>query len=152
MSPPTFRRARSDDLTAMVELLADDRLGAAREDLKAPLNSGYMNAFLAIDGDPNQLLVVAEVNGEVVGCLQLTFIPGLSSKGALRGLIEGVRVMSERRGHGIGRAMMAFATGLCRERGCASVQLTTDKSREDAHRFYAKAGFAQSHLGFKRAL
>jgi GNAT superfamily N-acetyltransferase len=148
----TFRRARAGNLPAIVALLADDGLGAAREDASLPPAPSYRDAFAAIDADPNQLLAVAEEAGVVVGTLQLSFIPGLSHKGAWRGQIEGVRVASSRRGTGLGQRMLEWAVETCRARGCRMVQLTTDKSRTDAHRFYARLGFVASHEGFKLKL
>lgn len=151
-SSPRLRRARLADVGAIVALLADDDLGRAREDLSTPLSPAYTDAFQAIDSDPNQLLAVAEVDGQVVGCLQLTFQPGLSRKGMWCGLIEGVRVARTRRGGGLGRQMMAWAIEECRKRDCGMVQLTSDTSRKDAHRFYESLGFAASHVGMKMAL
>ncbi|MFN4060169.1 MAG: GNAT family N-acetyltransferase [Paracoccus hibiscisoli] len=145
-----MRRARVTDLPAILALLADDPLGAGRED---PTDiARYRTAFDQIDADPAQLLAIAEVAGRVVGTLQLTFIPGLSRGGALRGQIEAVRVARDQRGAGVGRAMMDWAIAECRERGCALVQLTTDRARPDAHRFYDGLGFVPSHLGYKLAL
>ena len=141
-----FRRATAADLDAIVALLADDALGRDRE---APGDPRYRAAFDAIERDPNQLLAVAEEQGEVVGCLQLTFIPGLSRRAATRGQIESVRVSAARRGGGLGRAMIEWAIDRCRERGCALVQLTSDKARPDALRFYAGLGFTASHEGLK---
>ena len=149
MGAPLFRRATEADVAAIVALLADDDLGRAREDLGPPLPEAYARAFVAIDRDPNQLLVVAERAGAVVGCLQLTFVPGLSRRGAWRGLVEGVRIAASQRGEGLGRALMAWAIAACRERGCSLVQLTTDKRRLDAHRFYGRLGFVASHEGMK---
>lgn len=146
-----FRRAREGDLPAILGLLVDDRLGAARDSLDelAP----YQRAFAQIDADPQQLLAVAEDEaGRVVGTLQLTFIPGLSRGGALRGQIEAMRVASSLRGRGIGAEMIGWAVEQCRRRGCAMVQLTTDRSRTDAHRFYDRLGFEASHLGYKMVL
>ncbi len=148
----TFRRARAEDLPAIIAMLADDGLGAAREDASLPLAQSYRDAFAAIDADPNQLLAVAEEAGVVVGTLQLSFIPGLSHKGAWRGQVEGVRVAASRRGTGLGQRMLEWAAATCRARGCRMVQLTTDKSRTDAHRFYARLGFVASHEGFKLKL
>lgn len=148
----TFRKARLEDLGALVDMLADDGLGRGREDASRPLRADYVEAFAAIDADPNQHQLVAEENGAIVGTLQITFIRGLSRRGATRGLIEGVRVAGARRGGGIGAAMMREAVALCRARGCSLVQLTTDKSRKDAHRFYARLGFEASHEGFKMTL
>jgi len=144
-----FRRARAEDLAAIVELLIDDVLGRNREDSTAPGTEPYLAAFRAIDADPNQLLVVAVDGEEIVGTLQLSFIPGLSRKGAWRGQIEAVRVASARRGSGIGREMIQWAVAQCRQRGCRYVQLTTDKRRIDAHRFYEGLGFVASHVGYK---
>ncbi|MFC0588661.1 GNAT family N-acetyltransferase [Novosphingobium aquiterrae] len=149
----TFRRARAVDVATIVALLADDMLGAAREasaDAEAQL--AYLAAFGEIDADPNQLLAVAELNGEIVGTLQLTFIPGLSRHGSKRGIIEAVRVASDSRSKKIGEAMIAWAIEQCRERRCRLVQLTTDKARIDAHRFYDRLGFEASHIGYKLAL
>lgn len=152
MPDASFRRATAADLPAIVALLADDPLGAAREAPGPPLHPGYRAAFDAIAADPNQVLLVAEEGGAVVGTLQVTIIPYLSRKGSRRGMVEAVRVAAARRGAGIGAAMMRRAVALCRERGCGMVQLTTDASRTDAHRFYERLGFARSHHGYKLAL
>ena len=152
MAEPTFRSARSNDLAAIVALLADDELGATREDASTPLDPRYTAAFAAVTADPNQLLLVADGGGGVVGCLQITFIPGLSRRGMWRGQIEGVRVARGERGSGVGGEMIQFAIEECRRRGCGIVQLTTDKARPDAHRFYAALGFVASHEGMKLAL
>lgn len=147
-----IRQATRDDLPAIVALIADDALGSAREDLRPPLNDAYAAAFEAIARDANQLLVVADDGGTVVGCLQITFIPGLSRVGQWRGQIESVRVASGRRSAGIGRAMIEWAIAACRVRGCGFVQLTTDKSRARAHAFYERLGFTASHEGMKLKL
>jgi GNAT superfamily N-acetyltransferase len=152
MTDIAFRRATRADIPAIVAMLADDPLGAAREDASAPEAPAYQDAFAAIDADPNQFLAVMTDGGTVVGTLQLTLIPGLSRKGALRGQIEAVRVAAGRRGEGLGRRLFDWAIAECRARGCATVQLTTDKSRTDAHRFYDRLGFAASHIGYKLAL
>lgn len=152
MTAPLFRPATPSDLAAIVALLADDPLGAAREDTASPPNPRYVAAFEAIQRDPNQLLAVAEIDGAVVGVLQLTFIPGLSRLGMTRGLIESVRIAAAQRGAGLGQKMFAWAIQACRARGCELVQLTTDKSRPDAHRFYERLGFVASHEGYKLAL
>jgi GNAT superfamily N-acetyltransferase len=131
-------------------MLADDPLGRHREspdDL-----SVYQDAFAAIDADPNQFLAVAEDDGEVVGTLQLSFIPTLSRRGATRALVEAVRVRADRRSGGLGAQMMKWAIDESRRRGCVLVQLTSDASRTSAHRFYLRLGFEQSHAGFKLAL
>ena len=150
--PVTFRRATEADLPALVAMLADDTLGAQREDITLPLHEGYRRAFAQIDGDPRQMLVVGEMGGAVVATMQLTFLPGLSHKGGWRGQIEAVRVAADHRGGGIGAAMMEFAVETCRARGCHLVQLSTDRSRTDAHRFYDRLGFKQTHLGYKMVL
>ncbi|MCZ8546865.1 GNAT family N-acetyltransferase [Mesorhizobium qingshengii] len=147
-----FRRAQASDLPDIVAMLADDRLGAGREDASMPLARGYVDAFNAIDADPNQLLAVAVDGAEVIGTLQITFLVGLSRKGGWRGQIEAVRVASHRRSGGIGRRMIDWAIAQCRARGCGLVQLTTDKGRADAHRFYESLGFTGSHLGYKMTL
>jgi GNAT superfamily N-acetyltransferase len=147
-----FRAAKAADLPAIVAMLADDPLGAKREDLSEPLDPAYTAAFHAIVAEPNQTLIVAMENGQIVGTFQLSFIPGLSSKGAWRAQVEGVRVRADRRGEGIGEAMMREAAALAREKGCRTLQLTTDKSRHDAHRFYERLGFKGSHEGYKLAL
>jgi GNAT superfamily N-acetyltransferase len=148
-----LRRARPADVVAIVELLADDPLGRAREvgadsaDL-AP----YRTAFAAVDADPAHLLVVAEASDEVVGTLQLSVLPGLSRRGARRAQIEAVRVGPAYRGRGLGRALVGWAVEEARRRDCALVQLTSDQSRADAHRFYSRLGFVASHVGFKLEL
>jgi len=152
MNDLTFRRANAADLEDIVALLADDELGRRREDPDPPLNPRYIDAFAAIDADRNQFLAVVEEGGEIVGCLQLSFIPGLSRLGLWRGQIESVRIASSRRGGGLGKRMFEWAIDVCRKRGCEIVQLTTDKSRADARRFYEQFGFVASHEGMKLAL
>ncbi|WP_313886291.1 GNAT family N-acetyltransferase [Amycolatopsis viridis] len=144
-----IRRARRSDVEVIVAMLADDHLGAGRE---TPGDPAYLRAFDAIDADPNQLLVVAEQDGDVVGTLQLTIIPGLSRRGATRALVEAVRVRSVRRGGGLGATLLTWAVDEARRRGCALVQLTSDAARVDAHRFYERLGFQASHVGFKMML
>jgi len=148
----TFRRATAADLEDIVALLADDELGRKREDPDPPLNPRYIDAFAAIDADRNQFLAVVEESGDIVGCLQLSFIPGLSRLGLWRGQIESVRIASSRRGSGLGKRMFEWAIAECRRRRCEIVQLTTDKSRADARRFYEGLGFVASHEGMKLAL
>jgi ribosomal protein S18 acetylase RimI-like enzyme len=152
MSDPRFRPATAADLPAIVALLAEDDLGRSREDPGPPLPAEYLAAFQAISEDPNQVLAVAERGGVVVGCLQISFIPGLSRKGLWRGQIESVRVAAGERGAGLGRQMMLWAIECSRQRGCRLVQLTSDADRKDAGRFYASLGFIASHVGFKLAL
>jgi GNAT superfamily N-acetyltransferase len=145
-----FREATRADLPALVALLADDVLGKARD--HAEVDAAYERAFADIDADPRNILVVADDGGEVVACMQITYIPGLGRHGAERSLIEAVRVRADRRGRGVGARLVTWAIERARERGCALVQLTTDKSRVDAHRFYARLGFVASHEGMKLAL
>ncbi len=149
MEAARLRRALISDLPAIIELLADDDLGRQREQVGPPPNSNYETAFDAIEKDANQLLAVAERGNEVVGCLQLTFIPGLSRVGLWRGQIESVRVASKLRGSGLGKELFEWAIEECRKRDCGLVQLTTDKSRPDALRFYQSLGFMASHEGMK---
>jgi ribosomal protein S18 acetylase RimI-like enzyme len=145
-----IRQARKEDLPAIVRLLADDPLGAKRESATDPLPEEYVRAFEAIDGDPNQELIVVENgDGVVIGSLQLSFLPGISHRGAWRAQIEGVRVAAGFRSGGIGRRMILWAIERSRERGCLMVQLTSNKSRLDAIRFYQKLGFVVSHEGLK---
>lgn len=148
----TFRRARDEDLPAIIALLAADQLGATREDASLPLAAAYLSAFTAIDADRNQCLAVGEKDGAVIATLHLTFIPGLSRKGSWRAQIEAVRVSGKMRGKGIGEAFFKWAIDRARDRGCTLVQLTTDKIRDDAHRFYARLGFEPSHVGYKLKL
>lgn len=147
-----FRRAQARDIPAIVALLADDPLGGQREEPALPLSECYTTAFAAIELDPNQLLAIAEDGARIVGTLQLTFIPGLSRKGAWRGQVEAVRIVADRRQSGLGQRMFEWAIATCRTRGCSLVQLTTDKARPDAHRFYEQLGFMPSHLGYKLPL
>ena len=152
MDAINIRRAIEADVAAIVAMLADDALGRAREDASLPLAQPYLDAFAAIDGDPNQLLAVMTDGDEVIGTLQITFLAGLSQRGTWRGQIEAVRVASSRRGAGLGQRLLEWAIDKCRERGCRIVQLTTNKSRLDAHRFYERLGFKASHSGYKLEL
>jgi ribosomal protein S18 acetylase RimI-like enzyme len=144
----TIRRARRDDVPVIVGMLADDRLGSARERIEDPLPQSYFAAFEKIDRDPNLKLVVAEdADGAVVGCLQLCILPGISSQGASRGLIEDVRVATHRRSRGIGEQMVQWAITEARANGCILVELLTHHTRVDAQRFYERLGFQRSHVG-----
>jgi ribosomal protein S18 acetylase RimI-like enzyme len=146
----TVRRATAADIAAIVALLVDDELGATREAGADGDMGPYLRAFAAIDADPNQLLLaVTAGDGGVAGTMQLTFLPGLSRHGALRAQIEAVRVGSAYRSHGLGQAMFTWAIAESRRRGAVLVQLTSDKSRTSAHRFYDRLGFVRSHEGFK---
>ena len=149
MSEIVFRPAQSADLPSIVALLADDDLGRTREDASVPLNGKYVEAFDALQRDPNQLLAVLVAGGVVVGCIQISFIPALSRLGMWRGQIESVRIASNRRSAGLGRRLIEWAIAECRKRGCGLVQFTTDKSRLDARRFYESLGFRASHEGMK---
>ena len=148
----TFREARKGDLPAIVSLITDDGLGRGRELMGEELADEYVAAFEVMAVDPNQVMAIAELDGEVAGYMQITFIPGLSRRGAWRGQLESVRVASHLRGRGIGEAFFRWAIGRCRDRGCRLVQLTTDKQRADALRFYERLGFAASHNGLKLTL
>ncbi|MFP3543313.1 GNAT family N-acetyltransferase [Rhizobium sp. SIMBA_035] len=148
-----FRRARESDLPAIIAMLADDALGRSRELVSDPVDERYRAAFAAIVADENQLLAVAvNADDQPVGCLQLTFIPGLSRSGMWRGQIESVRITETERGTGLGTRFIKWAIGVCRDRGCKLVQLTSDKSRADSMRFYEKLGFTASHEGMKLTL
>jgi GNAT superfamily N-acetyltransferase len=149
MSDLKLRPATADDLPAIIAMLADDHLGAGREDPSMPLHPRYQQAFAAIASNFNQHLIVIEWEGEAIGTLQLTVVPGLSRLGSPRGLIEGLRVRSDRRGFGLGTRLIAWAIEVSRRQGCATVELTTHESRKDAHRLYARLGFKPTHVGFK---
>jgi GNAT superfamily N-acetyltransferase len=144
-----IRQATADDVPAIVRMIADDPLGATRE---RPGDPRYLEAFKVIDADPNQLLAVIDKDGEVVGTLQLTFTMGLSRLGMKRATIEAVRVRADQRGEGLGQRFIEWAIEAARQHGCGLVQLTTDASRSDAHRFYERLGFKASHVGMKLQL
>jgi ribosomal protein S18 acetylase RimI-like enzyme len=146
-SSVAIRRARREDVERIVAMLADDRLGSARERLETPLPDSYFRAFARLDADPNVKLVVAEEAGAVVGCLQLCILPGLSSQGASRGLLEDVRVDASRRSRGIGEKLVRWAVDEARANGCKLVELLTHRTRVDAQRFYERLGFSRSHVG-----
>jgi ribosomal protein S18 acetylase RimI-like enzyme len=148
ISPVTIRRARRDDVGVIVRMLADDPLGQGRERLEDPLPASYFAAFDALERDANIQLVVAEdADGGVIGCLQLCILPGLSSQGASRGLIEDVRVASHCRSRGIGEQLVQWAIAQARARQCKLVELLTHHTRVDAQRFYKRLGFQPSHAG-----
>lgn len=148
----SFRPATAEDLAAIIEMLADDPLGSERENFADPLPAVYPDAFHDIESDPNNELVVVEREAVVIGVFQLTFIPYLTYQGGWRALVEGVRVARSARSAGIGELMFKWAISRAKERGCILIQLTTDKSRPDAVRFYEKLGFAASHEGMKLRL
>jgi ribosomal protein S18 acetylase RimI-like enzyme len=144
----TIRRARRDDLGSIIAMLADDPLGGRRERIEDPLPQAYFDAFERVQRDPNLQLVVAEDGeGTVIGCLQLCILPGVSSQGASRGLLEDVRVASLCRSRGIGEQLVQWAVAEARARGCKLVELLTHHTRVDAQRFYERLGFARSHVG-----
>lgn len=147
MSELILRDATVADLPAILAMLAEETIPANRE--ADPSDPRYLAAFAAIDADPNQRLVAAELDGRVVGTMQLSFLPGLAFRGSWRGLIEAVRIASDLRGKRIGERMILWAVEQCRARDCKLVQLTSSATRVDAHRFYARLGFVQSHVGMK---
>lgn len=150
MSGLLFRMATPEDVPAIVAMLADDALGATRESVDDL--TPYLEAFAVIDADPHQLLVVCEQDEAIAGTMQLSFIAGLSRKGATRALVEAVRIHRDARGTGLGTRMMEWAIDEARRRDCAMIQLTTDKTRADAHRFYERLGFEATHIGYKMTL
>jgi len=148
ISQVTICRARRDDLGSIIAMLADDPLGGLRERIEEPLPQAYFDAFERVQRDPNFQLVVAEDGGgTVIGCLQLCILPGVSSQGASRGLLEDVRVASHCRSRGIGEQLVQWAVAEARTRGCKLVELLTHHTRVDAQRFYERLGFARSHVG-----
>jgi len=149
---PTFRDATAADLAAIIALLAEDTLGERREDASIPLDPGYEAAFAAIKSDPGQRLIVAEIDGRVIGTMQLSTIPGIAFRGAWRGQIEAVRIAGDLRGRGLGAELIEYAVEQFRQGGCRFVQLTSHKSRTRAHRFYERLGWTRSHDGFKLTL
>lgn len=146
----TIERARAEDVPAIVALLADDPLGAQRE--RPDDLAGYLRAFEVIAADPHQYLAVARRGGRIVGTLQLTVIPGLARRGAMRAQVEAVRVHADERGDGLGADLMVWAEHEARRHGCALLQLTSDATREGAHRFYERLGYRATHVGFKKQL
>ena len=145
-----FRKAKREDLPSIVRLLADDKLGRIREDYQMPLPEKYSNAFANIDQDPNQeLMVIENEEQDILGTLQLSFIPYLTYQGGIRAQIEAVRIKADQRGKGIGEKVFHWAISRAKEKGAHLLQLTTDKSRPDAIRFYEKLGFQATHEGMK---
>jgi len=152
MSKLDFRPARREDLPIIVWMLAEDDLGSQRERFEEPLPDSYYKAFDEIDKDSNHELIVAEMDGKVVGTLQLMFLPSISYQGGLRAQVESVRVDGKLRNQGIGAEMMKWAIERAKQRDAHLVQLTSHKSRNDAHRFYERLGFTKSHVGMKLSL
>ncbi|MGU3576515.1 GNAT family N-acetyltransferase [Brucellaceae bacterium C25G] len=147
-----FRRALLEDVPTIIHLLAEDPLGSEREDVSSPHPRCYKDAFNSINSDPNQLLIVLVENEKIIGTFQLSFIPGLSRKGSWRAQVEAVRIAQSHRGKGIGRFAFEWIIKFSRDKRCNLLQLTTDKSRADAHRFYNDLGFVPSHIGYKKIL
>lgn len=148
----SFRDARRADVPSIIRLLADDALGRSREHDGDGQDPAYLEAFEIIDADPENRLIVADLDGRVVGCMQLTFIPHMTFRGGTRLQIEGVRVDPGLRARRIGTAMIRWAIELGRERKCHLAQLTTNQVRQDARRFYENLGFEPSHIGYKQDL
>jgi GNAT superfamily N-acetyltransferase len=145
-----FRKATKEDVPFIVQMMADDELGKLREDFKDPLPEKYYQAFSNIDNDPNQELIVIENElGEIIGTLQLSFIQYLTYQGGIRAQIEAVRIRNDQRGRGIGEKLFRWAIERAKEKGAHLLQLTSDKQRPDAIRFYEKLGFKASHEGMK---
>ncbi|CAM4519067.1 GNAT family N-acetyltransferase [Paenibacillus typhae] len=147
-----FKTATVNHLPAIVHLLADDEFGATRESYKHPLPKEYVEAFEKIEQQIGNSIIVALDNNKVIGCLQLTIIPGISRLGSIRAQIEGVRIDRGYRGKGIGESLLRYALDEAKTMGCKMIQLTTDKKRKDAHRFYERLGFVASHDGMKLSL
>ena len=146
------RRARREDIRAIVELIADDELSALREDLSDPLPEPYLEAFAQIEADPRTELLVAVHDKQVLATLQITYLPGLSRMGSERAQIEAVRVARDTRGMGLGTHLLTEAIERAKARGCGLVQLTSDARRKDAQRFYQQLGFAETHVGMRLVL
>ncbi len=144
-----FRTARREDLPEIVRMLADDFLGSQRERFEIPLPEAYEKSFAEIEADASNELIVVEANGEIVGTLQLTFIPSISFQGGKRAQIESVRVDRKYRGQGLGKKVFEWAIDRAKEKNCRIIQLSTNKDRADAHRFYENLGFKASHTGMK---
>jgi GNAT superfamily N-acetyltransferase len=149
MPDPFFRLASRDDIRTILALSDGGAVDGHTSEAGDWADAAYAEAFEAIEADPAQEIYVVEIEGEVIGCVQISILPGLPRRGMKRGLLENVHVRQDSRGKGIGAAMIAFAIVRCRERGCGVIQLTSNKKRVDAHRFYRRLGFEQSHEGFK---
>lgn len=147
-----FRLATENDLEKIVEMLADDVLGQRRERYEMPLPESYIKAFHAISSDPNNELVVACRDHQIVGVQQITFTPYITHQGGWRATVEGVRICKTKRGQGIGSTLINWAIQRARERGCHLIQLTTDKQREESLKFYKRLGFQATHEGLKMRL
>ena len=145
-----FRKATINDVSAIVQMIADDQLGKQRENIQVPLPSEYLEAFENISSDENQELIVLEnEDAEIIGTLQMTFIQYLTYRGGIRAQIEAVRIRKDQRGLGIGKKMFQWAIKRAQERKAHLLQLTTDKKRPEALKFYEDLGFIASHEGMK---
>ena len=149
MSELTCRDATAADLPAIIAMLAEEKIGGRKDDASEPLDPVYLAAFDVIDRDPHQRLIVAELDGAIVGTMQLSWLPGLINRGAVRGQIEAVRIAADKRSLGLGAAMIGWAVERFRESGCFMAQLTSNNDRAAAHRFYERLGWKKSHAGFK---
>ncbi len=148
----SYRRAKKSDLPQLIKMLADDQLGATREDSSTPLNPAYISAFEKINSDPNNKLIVVEINNTIIGMLQITYIPYLSHKGAWRCLIEAARIHKDHRSQGYGSEVFKWAIEQAKNKKCHIVQLTSNKEKSSAIRFYKAPGFNATHEGFKLIL
>ena len=149
MSRLTYRTAMCGDLPFLIGMIVEDSVVSTGDDPADALHDDYVRALKTITEDPNQEMIIAELDGEPVGCFQITYIPGLMRRGSWRGLLEVVHVRADKRNLGLGSEMMRWAIERCRERNCGMVQLTSNKKRVEAHRFYERLGFVKSHEGFK---
>jgi GNAT superfamily N-acetyltransferase len=149
MTDPVIRAAQRTDIEAIIALALQGQIIGSTDNAADWADESYQFAFSAIEANPNEELYVLERDGKVIGTFQLTFLPGLMRRGMTRGQVEAVFIAEHLRGQGLGRRMMKWAVNRCRERGCGMVQLTSNKKRVDAHRFYESLGFAKSHEGFK---
>lgn len=147
--PLTYRDATDADLPFIVGLIVEDTVVETDDSVADAMHADYRNALAAMTNDPHHRMIVAELDGVAVGCVQLTFLPGLMRRGMWRALVEVVHIADDRRGQGLGGEMMRWVIEESRRRGCGMVQLTSNKKRPDAHRFYERLGFAKSHEGFK---
>ena len=145
----TYRTAGPADLPFIIGLIVEDSVVVTEDRAEDAMDEDYRAALAAIDADPNEEMWIVERDSIAVGCFQLSFLPGLMRRGMWRGQIEVVHVSADARNLGIGSEMMRWALARCREKGCGMVQLTSNKKRTDAHRFYERLGFARSHEGFK---
>lgn len=152
MTRLTYRSAMPGDLPFLIALIVEDSVVDTGDSADDAMDDDYLRALAAITADPHQEMIVAELDGEPVGCFQLTYTPGLMRRGTWRGTIEVVHILAEKRNLGLGSEMMRWAIERCREHNCGLVQLTSNKERTDAHRFYERLGFKRSHEGFKHYL